>query len=1415
MQVNSQPLSQTFLLRKSTLKSFEKTIDMMRPAIQKQEQLDDIMKELTKIYIDKLIILYEWKWDDEDTNEDLLNQRVVKLKEWGDIDEWDDEQYELTNDKEYIMDEFIEQYSKKQFQNLANIADVIFSLAREDLLAWEDLLALREYLEESEIDEHGLNKLLRNLNIIIDEKVTLREIYKEAVKEAASKAEEVAVLDAYEEAVKDIERDAEDRLMIKKSEYVYEKVRQRAITPKNYEISRANLVFKLKVKKRIENIIRWKAKVMSTGKRNKKKEESLQEESVQEESVQEESVHSLKYYNEAYEKLLKNGKSTKSDKECHEILEFGINTCYNIVKLDKYIATKGPEILKQMDLYLQYHLRSDDKDKNEHWIPFVKEIRDSLMIEKEIIEAVQERNAPIPSLQYLQNELQNKPNPDPRVVQSPDVQSLRQIINGDLSSLKIDELEERRACILEQLMCTDVIISKTDYHGTFPEETAENIQQGFTQLKDRKRRDKAIEFLKLNCEIIDENLQSTFEDYYFGEGGDEEQIFIEHDIALIQDFIFRLKEQQNSDGRGLTLHQKIFRMITNIQISVKKYQNAYANAKRHPTKENIKKETNMKQELMKLINLFQKNNNVWSFEEDTKFVTDSYEKMEEYRPWRTFDRGPKTKTNLQVKTLFQALKLQDDLNKSVVLQNFVDWANNTLTMVGNKIHEWINSSVEREIANSEFPPTIASMESYKIWQEAQRKLQDEFREKVIKRVQKDWSDAQKKAYEKQLRVTARKNAAARLVERRIKESENDANTQAKIDVTRRVEERRIKESENDANTQAKIDVTRRVEERRIKESENDVNTQARINATTRKKARKDQENKKTDGAQSRINATTRVEERKDEESKKTDGAQSRINATTRVEERKDEENNETDGAQTKIDEKLKEQQEEHKEQQDKSNNEFMKTIKAAEKLEKLKEKQEKAKKNDVKIKKVISNAKVLNKKSSDENWWKSAGNIVKVEAFKFVTGQVLKVGGKIVLKNIAPTTLESTLNQMNKLGNMSPADYKEGQKILSELQKSLGNDTGLDSLGTRSATAGMEYTVNQHTANFLTKLGDFVEKADLGRSLGNLGPEQAELVQDLFRDKTFAQITSQFINVGVTAEVDPFRGLSLETQGKIKEYVTRSMSQTTRSMSQTVDMVVTAANMGTSARETLKILPLDSDTADYVKILDDVVENPYIKEQCHQGEDGFGVCVSVNKHERVKNLVGKLKESQESVKTFETVEDYSFKALLGGIFLQVAGMGICLASAGTGSVVGAAMVAKGGAIAGLAGKANRGANVVKNVEGLHTIVVVKDLAEARLNELDSHVKIASKIIGQTRQIDKAYLTAKKYVRSQDVETIGKFRKARFDTLDFLKTLSTSEVPTKDEQLIIESQLGLNLEIMKDFYEKYAISPDGALVTLKK
>ena len=213
---------------------------MMRPAIQRQEQLDDIMKELAKIYIDKLIILHEW--DDEDTNvEDLLNQRVVKLKEWGDIDEWDDEKYELTNDKEYIMDEFIEQYSKKQFQNLANIADVIFSLAREDLLAWEDLSALRDYLEQSEIDERGLNKLLNNLNIIIDEKstnsdtseyssdedeevplreekVTLREIYIGAVKDAASEAEKAAASDAYKEAVKDIERAAEDRLMIKKSE---------------------------------------------------------------------------------------------------------------------------------------------------------------------------------------------------------------------------------------------------------------------------------------------------------------------------------------------------------------------------------------------------------------------------------------------------------------------------------------------------------------------------------------------------------------------------------------------------------------------------------------------------------------------------------------------------------------------------------------------------------------------------------------------------------------------------------------------------------------------------------------------------------------------------------------------------------------------------------------------------------------------------------------------------------------------------------------------------------------------------------------------------------------------------------------------------------------------------------------------
>ena len=1192
---------------------------------------------------------------------------------------------------------------------------------------------------------------------------------------------------------------------------------------------------------------------MSTGKRNKKKEES----------VQEESVHSLKYYKEAYEKLLESGKSTKSDKECHEILEFGINTCYNIVNLDKYIATKGPEMLKQMDLYLQYHLqyhlRSDDKDKNEHWIPFVKEIRDSLMIEKEIIEAVQERNAPIPSLQYLQNELQNIPNPDPRVVQSPDVQSLRQIINGDLTSLKIDELEERRACILEQLMCTDVIISKTDYHGFDIEETAENIQQGFTLLKDRKRRDNAIEFLKLNCESIDKNLQSTFEDYYFGEGGDEElgeggdeeQIFIDHDIALIQDFIFRLKEQQNSDARVLRLHEKFFRMVTNIQISVKKYQNAYANAKRQPTAENIKKETNMKQELMKLINLFQKNNNVWSFEEDTKFVTDSYEKMEEYRPWRTFDRGPKTKTNLQVKIMFQALKLQDDLNKSVVLQNIVEWANNTLTMVGNKILEWINSSVEREIANSEFPPTIASMESYKIWQEAQRKLQDEFREKVIKKVQKDWSDAQKKAYEKQLRVTARKNAEQRLANRKIKEKKETDGSQAKIKATTRVKARKIKENKHDANTQAKIKATTRVKARdqedkhdantqakikattrvkarKIKENKHDVNTQAKIKATTRVKARdqedkhdvntqakikattrvkaRDQENKHDVNTQAKIKATTRVKARKIKENKHDVNTQAKIKATTRVKAR-DQEETKNDGAQAKINEKLKEQQEKDKESQDKSKKEFMETIKAAKNLEKLEKLEKKAEKNNEQIKQALSKAKVQNNESSDENWWQSAKNMVNVEAFKFVMGQALQVGGKIVLKNIAPTTLESTLNQMKKLKLINPgsADYKEGQKILRELQKSLGNDTGLDSLGTRSATAGMEYTVNQHTADFLTKLGDFVEKAELSRSLGNLGPGQAELVQDLFRDKTFAQITSQFINVGVKAEVDPFRGLSIKTQGKIKEYMT------TRSMSQTVDMVVTAANMGTSVSEMKELLPLDSETSNFVKILDGVVENPNIKEQCHQGEDGFKICDSVRARARVEESLGKLEKSQDSVKTFEWVEDYSFKALLGGIFLQVAGMGICIASGGAGSAVGAAMVAKGGAIAGLAGKANRGSNVVKNLEALNTIDRAKDLAEARLDELESHVKIASRIIGQTRQIEKAYLTAAKKGRSQDKEIIGKFKKARFDTLDFLKTLSTSEVPTEDEHLEIESELGKNLKIMKDFYEKY---PDLILDTLK-
>ena len=57
---------------------------------------------------------------------------------------------------------------------------------------------------------------------------------------------------------------------------------------------------------------------------------------------------------------------------------------------------------------------------------------------------------------------------------------------------------------------------------------------------------------------------------------------------------------------------------------------------------------------------------------------------------------------------------------------------------------------------------------------------------------------------------------------------------------------------------------------------------------------------------------------------------------------------------------------------------------------------------------------------------------------------------------------------------------------------------------------------------------------------------------------------------------------------------------------------------------------------------------------------------------------------------------------------------------------------------------------------------------------------------------------------QDVEIIGNFKKARFDTLDFLKTLSTSEVPIEGEQFIIESRLGQNLEIMKDFYQKYPI-----------
>lgn len=514
-----------------------------------------------------------------------------------------------------------------------------------------------------------------------------RSIAHQAAAQGAIRREIALVRQRFASMLDDIRRAAQAREYNRQMQAARRRILQKALTPDVYEIHRADIRFKRLVKTRVDNCHRFQ-----------KDEQTLPMPDVQ--------AHPR--YEEAYNKL-RSGDASESeltDDECYWILEQGLNLVSAIKEIDDYIGTHGPGVLKQMDLYIEYHLlqmRGGEGHPLDD-LTFTTAIQLHLKIEKKIIELVQEKNTAPPTLDYLRREFEGEPHPDPRVVETKDVPALKRMLRGDLSDLAIDELGERKEAIDDQLrfldIITDSITDREEYLGEAVADLTEDLQYSFD--------DHVEPYLKSTCQLIEENLQVSFEAYYFDRSDNHIQIFEDYERAQLQYFQFRLKELQNVTPAHFKARERVYRKCQELQ----RYAQAYIQA--HVQNTNDLEEKG--QAVVAICN---------DFKPESTFISDMYAAMERSQPWRTFDKGPDVAKNRKWKLLFQSLKMSDDLIKNMpqlmenILVFLIDMG---VSVVRDHVLEWQNSSIELDT-----PPTVASLAFAEKYVAKQRALEEIFR----------------------------------------------------------------------------------------------------------------------------------------------------------------------------------------------------------------------------------------------------------------------------------------------------------------------------------------------------------------------------------------------------------------------------------------------------------------------------------------------------------------------------------------------------------------------------------------------------------------------------------------------------------------------------------------------------------------
>ena len=740
-----------------------------------------------------------------------------------------------------------------------------------------------------------------------------RSIAHQAAAQGAIRREIALVRQRFASMLDDIRRAAQAREYKMQMQAVRRRILQKALTPDVYEIHRADIRFKRLVKMRVDNCHRFQ-----------NNERVL--------PPPDERAHPR--YEEAYNKLISGADSELTDDECYEILEQGLNLVSAIREIDDYIGTHGPGVLKQTDLYLEYHLLQMRGEEDLDFTTFTDAVQLHLKIEKKIIELVQEKNTAPPTLDYLRREFEGEPHPDPRVVETKDVPALKRMLRGDLSDLAIDELGERKEAIDDQLRFLDIITDGEEYLGEAVSDLTEDLQYAFDDRVEYQP------YLESMCQLIEENIQESFQEYYFDRTDKHVQMSEDYEIAQLQDFQFRLLELRNSTPAHFEARESVYRKCQELQRCAQ----AYIQAQVQNTSDLEEKG----QAVVAICN---------DFKPESTFISDMYAAMERSQPWRTFDRGPDFAKNRKWKLFFQSLKMTDDFIKNMpqLMENImgflIDMGVSVGEFVRDRVLEWKNSSIELDT-----PPTVASLAFAEKYVAKQRALEEIFRrvemmkkfekareelrlskmspvERKVETARLEYQEAQatleytesalknndvtlqqdpdgppiiaSSAAGQKLQEAQRAVSNARLKYQR---ANHEAHVAAIGRLNVRVAARKAREDAETSGAQGAIDKTREAQE---KQADHKAHVSAKDRANARVATRRAREDAETSGAQGAIDKTREAQEKRADH-KAHVSAKDRANARTAA--RKAREDAETSGAQTAIDKtrKAREKQADHK-----------------------------------------------------------------------------------------------------------------------------------------------------------------------------------------------------------------------------------------------------------------------------------------------------------------------------------------------------------------------------------------------------------------------------------------------------------------------------------------------------------------------